>query len=304
MTDGRLPGASRHLAIDQGGHASRVLAFDGAGTCLAHAEASIETRHPSAERVEHDPEALVASVEQSLSAVLDQLSPSRHGINAGLACQRSSSVCWDRLTGRALSPVISWQDRRNADWLDGFIGQQERIQRLTGLRLSPHYGAAKLAWCLDNLPEVREALDRERLCWGPLSAFLTARLTREHTFAVDTSIAGRTLLFEPRRGDWSKELVDLFRLPASVLPPCRPCRSDFGQLAVGGGEIPLGIVIGDQSAALFSHGQPTDGETRVNLGTGGFVQTATYTLPEQTNGLLAGIAWQGMNPPPLYVLEG
>ena len=108
-------GAERtlHLAIDQGGHASRALVFGDGGHLVAESSATIATDHPRDGWVEHDPEALIRSVNQVIADVLNDLGPHAHRVTgAGLATQRSSIVCWDRTTGQALSPVISWQDRR------------------------------------------------------------------------------------------------------------------------------------------------------------------------------------------------
>ncbi len=75
-----------------------------------------------------------------------------------------------------LSPVISWRDRRNAGWLAGLQLDEADIRRRTGLVPSPHYGAGKLRWCLDNLPAVQKAAYRGCLAMGPLVSFLCARL--------------------------------------------------------------------------------------------------------------------------------
>jgi len=49
------------------------------------------------------------------------------------------------------------------------------VHRRTGLVLSPHYGATKLAWCLDELPAVRAALAAGTLAFGPQASFLALR---------------------------------------------------------------------------------------------------------------------------------
>ena len=106
-----------YLALDQGGSSSRAVLFDALGSQVAAAHVPIETQRPDADRVEHDAEELLQSL---LIAAADALeSPAAAGrpvIAAGLATQRSTVVCWDRNTGAALSPAISWQDRRNARW--------------------------------------------------------------------------------------------------------------------------------------------------------------------------------------------
>jgi glycerol kinase len=111
---------------------------------------------------------------------------------AALATQRSSVVCWDKESGTALSPILSWQDRRTAVELESLANHGAEIRQRTGLPLSPHYGASKLRWCWQNLPRVRTAWRKGRLAWGPLASFLTYRLTAEKTLAADPANASRT----------------------------------------------------------------------------------------------------------------
>ena len=102
-----------YLAIDVGGHAGRAILFDGAGRRLDEAVAPVATRRDAQDRVEHDPEELIGSLRSAIDEVCRRAA-GRHIAAAGLATQRSSMVCWHRTSGAALSPVISWQDRRNA----------------------------------------------------------------------------------------------------------------------------------------------------------------------------------------------
>ena len=89
-----MDNADLHLAIDQGGHASRALVFDGAGTLVAQAMRAVSATRPQPERVEQDPEEVVSSVLDAVGEVLDQLGARAASVvNAGLATQRSSLVC-------------------------------------------------------------------------------------------------------------------------------------------------------------------------------------------------------------------
>ena len=105
-------------------------------------------------------------------------------------------ACWDRNTGVALSPVISWQDRRNAEWLKQLEPRRDWIRARTGLVLTPHYGASKMRWCLDHLPAVRRAADANDLAMGPLASFIAFRLLSERPFVVDPANASRTQLWD------------------------------------------------------------------------------------------------------------
>lgn len=268
------------LALDQGGQSSRAIAFDRHGRQIASASEPVPTTHPGPGRYEQDPEALVQSVRASLNRVLPSLAAGAT-VRAGIATQRSSVVCWDRVTGRALSPVLSWRDRRNADWLRALNLDEARVHRLTGLRPSPHYGAAKLRWCLDHLPAVTSALDQGRLAWGPLASFLVFRITRERTLAADPVNASRTLLMDIGSGNWSEDLLADFGLPAEAMPPIVSGGRGFGTLDVGTVPLPLTLSTGDQAAALFAQGAPDPALAFVNAGTGAFaLQSASWPNPE------------------------
>lgn len=295
-------GNGLYLAIDQGGHASRAILFDQNGMSVAHAVVPIATYHPALQQVEHDAEEMASSVRAVAAAVIGQIDDDIPIIAAGLATQRSSVVCWDRRGGHALSPVLSWQDRRMADKLTGFFHAESLIQQRTGLLLSPHYGASKLRWCLDQLPAVQVALGEGRLAAGPLASFLAARLTEEGNLVADPANASRTLLFNLATADWDPELLDLFGIPTAALPACVPSRHRFGHIAVGRRRIPLTIVTGDQSAALFGFG-PIDTDTiLINLGTGAFIQRPIATRPAPTR-LLTSLAYADPTTR-VYVLEG
>ena len=292
------------LALDQGGHATRALAFDSQGQLIAKVEKRIATHHPDPNRVEHDPQSLIASVRQVCKHIAHQLgSRVAHLRSAGLATQRSTIVCWDRQTGKALSPVISWQDRRAASQIQRLATHAARVHKITGLVLSPHYGASKLAWCLSNLPTVRRAMRQHRLAAGPLASFILANLLSEKPLLADPVNASRTLLWDYRRRNWSRELLALFRIPEEVLPACVPNQHVFGHLPLGDRKIPLAVVTGDQSAALFAGGRPRSDSLYVNLGTGAFIQQLFGDKPLQVHGLLGSVLWQDKRRA-LYVVEG
>ena len=282
---------SLYLALDLGGSAGRALLFDAAGREVAAAHCPIGTHHGGHDRVEHDAQELVQALATAAQDVCDaEVARDRPIAAAGLATQRSTIVCWDRRTGRALSPALSWQDRRAADWLARTLGARAAwIRRATGLVLSPHYGASKLRWCLDELPEVRDAARAGTLAAGPVSSYVLARLLEEHPFVVDPANASRTSLFDADALDWSPELLDAFGIPGNVLPACKATSGEFGTLAVGTRRIPLRACTGDQSAAAFAFGRPVETAALVNVGTGAFVQRAVDDGAPLPDGLLRSV---------------
>ena len=290
-----------YLAIDQGGHASRASLYTANGELVGNASMPIHTLHPAPERVEHDPEEMVASVQAAINGAV-RYAGSASIVAAGLATQRSSVVCWDTDSGEALSPILSWQDRRTAGWLECLASHATEIRQRTGLPLSPHYGASKLRWCWDHLPAVQNAWKDGRLAWGPLASFLTYRLTEERTLASDPANASRTLLWNLDSSDWDPRLAALFAVPRQALPPCVDTRHAWGHLGQDRRHIPLTVVTGDQSAALFAFAESAVGTLTINLGTGAFMQRGLEHRPPPSR-LLSSLAYQDRGQR-IYALEG
>lgn len=298
------PRQALYLALDQGGHASRALVFDRHGQLQAKAVVETTEQRLPPDRVEQGGDELVGSLKRAAEEAVVSLGGRAADIAvAGLATQRSSIICWDRESGATLSPVLSWQDRRAHDWLQQFSPEAEKIRERTGLVLSAHYGASKLRWCLDHLPAVAAARNAGRLAMGPLASFLLFRLLRERPLLIDPSNAGRTLLWNLATSDWDDELIKLFGIPRATLPACVPTRHGYGTLTVRGREIPLTVLNGDQSAALFALGRPHMNTAYVNLGTGAFVLRALGELPARRPRLLCSVAWRDSGEP-VYVIEG
>ena len=278
------------LALDQGGHASRAVLFDARGKEIAVAQVPVATRREGSDCVEQSVGELVESLRTAAADACDSVEARGMQIAAaGLATQRSTIVCSSRSSGEPLTDAISWQDRRNAAWLEDLRPHAARVRALTGLVLSPHYGASKMRWCLDHVPTVKEAAIRHDLAIGPLASFLLCRLLGERPFVVDPANAARTSLFDPLRLDWSPPLLELFGIGIDLLPRCVPTRFEYGTLAVAERPVPLRACTGDQSAAAFAFGRPESSTALVNVGTGAFVQRASAGDAPLPDGLLKSV---------------
>lgn len=294
------------LALDQGGHASRACIVGEHGEIIASQQIPIRTAHGSAGEVEHDPDEIVESLRAAAAGVLRSAGDVVVDA-AGLATQRSTIVCFEQRSGLALSPAISWQDRRNAPWLQSFAAHAPRIGELTGLPLSPHYGVGKMRWCLDHLPAVQHARARGALAMAPLASYLVMRLTAGAALA-DPANASRTLLWDSAQRDWSAELLQLFGIERRWLPPCAPTRTHYGVLRFDHSALPpapiaLRAVTGDQSAIPFAFGAPDPMSVYINLGTGAFIQRPLTVRPQAAAPLLASVLIADADSA-LYSLEG
>lgn len=295
--------SGHYLALDQGGGSSRALLFNQHGELVASHAVPIRTLHTDEGHIEHDPDELVESMRLAIDHACRPLPPGDRIIAAGLATQRSSMACWEKRSGRALSPVISWQDRRNAGWLKDLEVHAAEIRARTGLVMTPHYGASKMRWCLDHLPAVRAAQAAGELVMGPLASFLVCRLLEERPLLADPCNAARTQLWDPGTGQWAPDLLGIFRIDINSLPYCVDNRFSFGTLPTPAGPVPLTVLTGDQSAVPFASGPLDPGRAYLNLGTGAFaLRTVDDRLPEAPR-LLVSVLWSDANTRS-YALEG
>jgi glycerol kinase len=283
------------LALDQGSHASRACIFDARGALLASASVPVATRHGPQLHVEQDAGELVDSVRAAAMQALQQARRQAPGLEllaAGLAVQRSTIVCCQRRDGAALTPALSWQDRRNAAWLERLAPRASRVRAITGLPLSPHYGAAKIRWCLDHVPAVARAAAAHELLAAPLASFLALRLAGRipaDVAGVDAANAARTQLFDSQRLDWSDELLADFAIERRWLPDCAPTHRDWGTLRLGNAHVPLRALTGDQSAVPYAAGAADVDTVYVNLGTGAFIQRPLAARPADPEPLLGSV---------------
>jgi glycerol kinase len=275
------------LAIDQGSHASRALLYDADGFVLARHEQRVDQYETHPGWVELAPEQVLASVRAVIAAVL----PHATGpvSCAGLAVQRSTLVAWERNSGEALVPAISWQDSRCSDLLQRYAHHQGLIHQISGLPLSPHYLAGKMRWLLEENETVLEAAAQGQLLMGPLASYLACHLLQGRPLLADHSNAARSMLFNIGHGQWSRAMTELFHIDPAVLPDCVPTLARHGLLE--GTDIPLTCLCGDQNAAIHAGGEPAANQIMLNLGTGAFLQHGAGQQPPTHERLIGGIAW-------------
>lgn len=261
-------------AIDQGTSSTRFLVFEsGTGRLLESSQIEIQRIVPKEGWVEIDPNAIMASVYATINEVHEQLACK--GQSAKLSCigicnQRESAVVWDSRTGKPLYNVIVWMDNRTKDLVDELIDSVPGrdfnwLKDKTGLPMSTYFSAFKLKWLIDNVPEVRRALDEKTLMFGTVDSWILYNLTGRHL--TDVTNASRTFLMDIETLEWDSTLCKYFKVPMAILPKILASADDFGQVLHGPLKgLPITGVIGDQSAALFGHNCLRLGQTKATFG--------------------------------------
>lgn len=295
------------LALDQGTTSSRAILFDHLGLPCGSAQQEYPQHFPQPGWVEHDP----ADIWESQLAVARQVLREQ-GVSAaqiagiGIANQRETTILWDRKTGQAVAPAIVWQDRRTAGACDALrdAGKADLIRANTGLELDAYFSASKLAWLLEHVPGARAKAERGSLCFGTVDSWLVFKLCGQHV--TDVSNASRTMLFNLNLMRWDQQLLDLFNIPAALLPEVVSSAQEIGHTSAAwfGRPIPIAGIAGDQQAATFGQACHQRGMVKNTYGTGCFMlMHAGSHAPASRNGLLSTVGWR-IDGSTDYLLEG
>ncbi|MBQ6454296.1 MAG: glycerol kinase GlpK [Coriobacteriales bacterium] len=299
------------LALDQGTTSSRSILFDHASRPRYVAQMEFTQHFPQPGWVEHDPKDILATQVQTIHDVIDKAHIEPSDIVAiGITNQRETTVVWNRKTGQPVYNAIVWQCRRTASMIDDLVerGFGPMIKEKTGLVPDAYFSASKVAWILQNVPGAREAADAGDLLFGTVDCWLVWNLTGGLVHATDYTNASRTMLFNIHEGKWDPELLELFGVPASMMPQVLDCAADYGatsEIALpGAGGIPIRGVMGDQQAALFGQCCFKKGEVKNTYGTGCFLlmNTGEEAVAAQ-HGLVTTIA-SCLDGKISYALEG
>jgi glycerol kinase len=273
------------LGIDEGTTAVKAALYDDQLRAVAQTRRSLPVSHPQPGWVEQDPELILDAVIDAVAELL-QRTGAREVLAAGLDHQGESVLAW-QAGGRALTPVIVWQDKRQQRLLER-VGEQAVAR--SGLPLDPYFSAGKLAWLLENDRAVQRARDEGTLRLGTVDAFLTDRLGAR--FATDLSTASRTQLLAVGGRDWDEQLLSSFALRREWLPSLGPSLGPLGELRHERWPVPLALTaqLVDQQAALAGSGAIAAGELKATYGTGVFVLGRTRE-PVAHSRLLPTVAW-------------
>lgn len=297
------------LALDQGTTSSRAIVFDKEGNIVSIAQKEFTQIYPRAGWVEHDPIEIWATQIGVANEAMAKAGLTSGDIAAiGITNQRETTVVWDKITGKPIYNAIVWQCRRTSGICDDlkYRGYADLIREKTGLVLDAYFSGTKIKWILDNVEGAREKAEKGELLFGTIDTWLIWNLTGGRVHVTDYSNASRTLLYNIYELKWDDEILEILKIPKSMLPEVKESSCIYGYTAtdVIGGEIPISGIVGDQQAALFGQGCFEKGMAKNTYGTGCFMLMNTGENPVKSKkGLLTTIAW-GVNGKVEYALEG
>ena len=295
------------MALDQGTTSSRAILFDADQNIVGIAQEEIAQFYPREGWVEEDAGEIFSSQQAVMLNVLSQTGVQPDEIAAiGITNQRETTILWDKNTGVPVYRAIVWQCRRTAPIVQELVdaGLSEHIRSTTGLVPDAYFSATKIAWMLRNIEGLRERAEAGDILFGTVDSWLVWKLTGGKVHITDATNASRTMLYDIHRGCWDETLLRALDIPRSILPEVRSCSEIYGYTDLGGCQVPIAGIAGDQQAALFGQTCFDPGSAKNTYGTGCFLLMNTGTEACQSqNGLVTTIACK-LGDEVQYALEG
>ncbi len=296
------------LSLDEGTTSARAILFDRDAHIVAMAQHEIPQIYPHPGWVEQDPMDIYANQYAALTECIAKSGIDPEEIAAvGITNQRETVIAWNKTTGKPICNAIVWQCRRTADicrTLDA-EGHADHIRKTTGLRIDPYFSGTKIKWILDNVEGARALAENGELLVGTVDTWLIWKLTEGRVFVTDRTNASRTMLCNIHTGQWDERMLDILKVPASILPEIKSSSEIYGDFDCMGERIPIAGIAGDQQAALFGQCCFAPGEAKNTYGTGCFLlANIGETAIESQNGLLTTVIAGEKDRPIEYALEG
>ena len=295
------------LALDQGTTSSRAILFDHSGRIVAVAQKEYRQIYPKPGWVEHDANEIWATQLSVAKQVLRKAKLKAADIaGIGITNQRETTILWDRETGEPIANAIVWQDRRTSAVCDRLKKERHGnlVRKRTGLVIDAYFSGTKIQWLLDHVKGARALAKKGRLAFGTVDSWLVWKLTGGERHVTDVTNASRTMVFNIRKCEWDKKLLDLLDIPESLMPEVCSSSEVYGETKLLGGSIPIAGIAGDQQAALFGQCCFKPGMVKNTYGTGCFMVLLTGKEPVASkNQLLTTIAWK-VGDQVEYALEG
>lgn len=204
-------------SIDQGTTSTRFLIFDNDGVLVTSHQLEFDQIYPQPGWIEHDPMDLIKSVNKCIIEAVRKFEMMGYVASAiktiGVTNQRETVLVWDKNTGKALYNALVWCDTRTAPTVKKLRAKEGsyKVAHMSGLPLATYFAGVKLRWLIENVSEVRDAIEEERAMFGTVDSWILYNLTGGKNGGVhvtDISNASRTMFLNLETQAWDDELLE------------------------------------------------------------------------------------------------
>ena len=266
------------IGIDSSTTSTKAIIIDEKGEILSVSSSEYGFETPFPLWSEQSPDLWWHAAKESIKESIKKASiePSQiEGI--GLTGQMHGLVILDA-NGEVIRPAILWNDQRTqkqCDQIREVIGEPEFIQ-ITGNDALPGFTAPKILWVKEEEPQSYARIKHILLPKDYLRYKMTSK------FAIDRAGGAGTVLFDLKKRDWSREVIEALGFDQEWFPPTFEGTQLTGTITKEAAE-EMGLIEGtpvfggggDQAAAAVGTGAVEEGIVSISLGTSGVVFATT-----------------------------
>lgn len=316
--------------LDIGTSSLRCIVYDDRFEIISSSSRDIEVIYPKHGFVEIEPEKLFNDVLIVIREAVEKASLDFSKVVLGISTQRSTFTTWSKSTGKVFHNFITWKDIRADDivrsWNKSWtmkalnfgasvvytVTRMDRFLAGSVLKLMNNQVTPRLLWVLENNEKLREAVKKEDALFGTLDSYLLYKLRSgpklkkvEHISDITNCTA--TGLYDPFTLQWAGWGVAMFKLKLHMLPKVVDSSYDYGSVNESFFNHPIKIVgvMGDQPASMFGNCCFNEGEAKVTLGTGTFLDiNSSSKCHASVCGLYPLVAWSLRDQSVCFSVEG
>jgi xylulokinase len=199
-----------YLGLDIGTGGCKAVVFSKEGEELASSFKEYPVLYPHPDWAELNPEEVIESCFQVIRDVNDKVSDP---VAAMCISSQGEAFAPVDKNGKSLSNAMVSSDSRAKDIAESWSKKfgVDKIYKITGHTSHPLFSLYKILWIKENLPDVwREA--KYFLCFEDLFYYKAGLDPR-----ISWPMAGRTMMFDVIKHEWSKEILDAAGLSAERL---------------------------------------------------------------------------------------
>ncbi|WP_263560957.1 gluconokinase [Paenibacillus polymyxa] len=262
------------LGIDIGTTSTKAVLFSEKGEVIQQENIGYPLYTPDIATAEQNPEEIFQAVLQATSNII------KHHSQKKLLFVSFSSAMHSVIAmgedDRPLTPCITWADNRSEAWAhqikEELNGQE--VYRRTGTPIHPMSPLTKIAWIVNDLPEIAIKVKK----YIGIKEYIFKKLF--DLYVVDYSLASAMGMMNLEKLDWDEEALKIAGITRSQLSELVPttkiftdCNSDLAKKMGIDPQTPF--VIGASDGVLSNLGVNAirKGEVAVTIGTSGAIRT-------------------------------
>lgn len=259
------------LVLDVGTSGLKAIVFDDHGNILKKIFRKYSPQY-SGDQVEMDVTVVDDSLWDALAEMRNWCQQSSVDFGSvSVTAQRSSVIPVDR-DGTPLRNALMWMDKRATAICEEYKDREKEIYQICGMQPTPVFSAPKILWLKRNEPDI---YNKSYKLIG-FHEYILHTITGK--FVTDTTIAGRSCLFDVQKLSWSPKLIEMFEVDidklCTIIPVgsiCGTTNIKFSKLFGLKMDLPVVTAGGDQQCAAVGLGCISPGNTEINSGTGAYV---------------------------------